>query len=647
MITLDTTRADRLGCYGYELATTPAIDALAARGTRFEHAYTPVPLTIPAHSSLFTGLLPPHHGVRDNGDQRLSQEATTLAERLQAAGWTTHASVAAFVTQSHWGFGQGFDGYDDQLGVPSDRLSWRAERDGAAVIDQAIEALEGGAEFLWVHLFEPHAPYDPPEPFRSQHPDRPYDGEIAAADAQVGRLLQALPPQTLVVLAGDHGEGLGEGGEQQHGLLLHDATLRVPLILAGPGVPVGVEQRPVSLVDVAPSVLRLLDLAPDAAMDGEDLLAPSQRVGVYAESHYGAAHYGWAPLQAIIAADGRVVRGSRDETEGTVDDPLLAALERAAGGSARWEAEPLTLDLDQVEQLQALGYLGATEPVESGAVDPRDGIHDLRRLTELQALAPAQQEAELRALLDANPGFRDARFRLSLLLARSGRIDEAMAALATLYERAPDSTAAVAMAELWMQAGDPGEALHWFREASSHDPRSLTARAGEVEALASMGLQDEALALADMGLVEAPDHGQLQAVRAMLGLAQGEPPGHWPDTIATLALQRPYEARLPQLAGRLLAAAGRPEEAVELLRLELAWRPTNTSARLELFALFGQHGRQVDAFKTIRPLLALQPDEPRWQAMAAQTYLAMDRPDLAQPHLEACAGDPACPSLDP
>ena len=645
IITLDTTRADRLGCYGYTLAETPAMDALAARGTRFARAYTPVPLTIPAHSSLFTGLLPPHHGVRDNGDQRLSLEATTLAERLSEAGWHTHASVAAFVTQAHWGFGQGFEGYDDELGVPSDRLSWRAERDGGEVVDQALEAFADGADFLWVHLFEAHSPYEPSEPFRSRHPDRPYDGEIATLDHHVGRLLAGLPPETLVVLAGDHGEGLGDGGEEQHGLLLSDATLHVPLILAGPGVPVGVEERPVSLVDVAPTLLQLLGLPAEPDVDGSDLFAPSSRPGVYSETLYGQSHYGWAPLRSLIGPDGRVVRGTRDSLEGQVSSNMFLALERGALGTPRWEPEPLTLDLAQIEQLQTLGYLGGPLASTAGAepVDPRDGIHAVKRLGQLGALPPAEQEQELRALLEDNPGFRDARFRLVMLLSNAGALDEAMGELATLYAQVPDSTAAVTMGELWMRAGDFGEALHWFREASAHDPRSFTARAGELEALVQLGLYDEARAFADMALLDAPDHGSLLASRAQLALVDGEPLGDWPDIVAALARQRPYEPRLPQQAGRLLAAAGRPEEAIELLRTELAWRPHNLAGRLDLYALFSEHGRNVDAVKTIRPLLAMQPNEPRWQALAARSYLAMGREDLAQPHREACAGIEGCP----
>jgi len=636
LVTLDTTRADRLGCYGYAQADTPNLDALAARGSRFDQAFTSVPLTIPSHATLFTGLLPPHHGVRTNGDQRLSTDALTLAELLQRAGWRTHAAVGAFVTQAHWGFGQGFDVYDDSLGVPTDRLSWRAERPASQVVDDALAALDSGADFLWVHMFDPHAPYEPPEPQRSRHQGRPYDGEIAAMDAEIGRLLARVPGGALIVVVGDHGEGLGDGGEQQHGLLLQDATLRVPLLVAGPGVPVGVIHRTVSLADVTPTLLRMLDVPLPAELDGTDLFEPAWRSGVYAETRYGQEHYGWAPMSAMIGDEGRIVRAVRDEAEGEVSQDMLQGLDALERARPRWEAQPVTLDLSQVEQLQALGYLSGPAPTTTSTqpVDPRDGIQDVQRLGELHALSAVKQEAGLRELLAEQPGFRDARFRLGLLLARSGRLAQALTEITTLQTQAPDSTTAATLAELWTQAGDPDEALFWFREALQMDPRSQAARAGEVESLAALGRTEEARALADLLLDEAPDQGRLLVTRALLGLAAGEPPEPWLEPVGQLARERPYEARLLQAAARLHAEAGLVEEAYELYRQELRWRPFNLAARVELFALYEEHGRLVDAVKTLRPLLAVQPDEPRWHQLAARCYQAMGREDLARQHLD-------------
>ncbi|MDP6934287.1 MAG: sulfatase, partial [Myxococcota bacterium] len=314
LVTLDTVRADRIGAWGHAEAETPNLDALAARGIRFSQAYAPVPLTIPSHSSLFTGLYPPHHGVRDNGDQRLSTEAWTLAESLNQAGYRTGASIGAFVTQAHWGFGQGFSDYRDDLGVPSDRLSWRAERPADEVIDDALELLEQGVDFLWVHLFDAHAPYSPPSPFSERHQDRPYDGEIAWLDHQLGRLVASLPQDVLLVVAGDHGEALGDEGEQQHGLLLSDATLHVPLVLVGSRLDAPqVVDEPVSLVDIAPTLWAELDMPVPSGLDGRDLLGPwrsdpvTDERRIYTETLYGAHHYGWTSLHGVLTDRGQLI----------------------------------------------------------------------------------------------------------------------------------------------------------------------------------------------------------------------------------------------------------------------------------------------------------------------------------------------------
>jgi len=645
LITLDTTRADRIGTYGHAPARTPTLDALAARGARFDRAYTPTPLTIPAHASLHTGLYPPRHGVRDNGDQRLSDEAVTLAERLSAAGYTCHAATAAFVTQAEWGFAQGFAAYRDDLGVPTDRLSWRVERPADAVIDDALVSLSDGADCLWVHLFDAHTPYAPPAGFADF--EHPYDGEIAWMDSQLKRLLAAAPEGALVAVAGDHGEGFGEGGEESHGMLLTEGALRVPLILAGPGVPAGeVVEYPVSLTDVAPTLLRLLDVPlTEPAMDGVDLLTPPSREGVYSETLYGHYHFGWSPLRAVTTADGRLTRGLRDE--GAVGDEAAAWMDGVAEMTPTWALSSTTLDQTELEQLIALGYVAQpvapSESTASGDVDPRDGVALLKRLHGLARVSREARVAGLRALLTEAPGMREARVQLGLTLARSGQVEAGISELVEAWTRQPDSTLAVNIGQLWLQSAVPEEALSWFREASERDPKSLSARAGEVSALVQIGRPEEAAAVAELMLNEAPDHAELLLARAELALARGEPLEPWVAPLMALATERPFHPRALQLAGRVLWLTGDPEQGEALLTEELRWRPANLSARLDLATLFAEQGRWVNVIKTLRPLLNLQPDEPRWQVEAARAYLAMDRPDLAEPHIEACAGHPRCP----
>jgi arylsulfatase A-like enzyme len=284
LVTLDTTRADRLGCYGYTDAHTPALDSLAAQGVLFERAFTPAPVTLPAHASLLTGLVPPVHGVRDNGIYRLRDEAVTLAELLGDAGMVTAATVAAYVLASRFGLAQGFSHYDErlkgQLGKPA---AFYVERPAEEVTDAALGWLEKRNDkknfFLWVHYFDPHSPYVPPARFDSLCPGRPYDGEIAYMDSQLGRLLGALRSDgqyenTLVVVVGDHGEALGEHGEPTHGIFLYNSTVRVPLIVKFPaGEHAGGRvDANVSLVDIFPTVLERAGLSVPSGIQGRSLL---------------------------------------------------------------------------------------------------------------------------------------------------------------------------------------------------------------------------------------------------------------------------------------------------------------------------------------------------------------------------------------
>src|SRR5262249_46577494 len=254
IITIDTLRADHLGSYGYQGAQTPVLDGLAARGVRFAHARTVAPLTLPAHASLMTGTFPVQHGVRDNGGFYLGDDQTTLATLLRTRGYRTGGFVAAFVLDRRWGIGQGFDRYFDDFDLDKYRVEIgldAAQRPGSEVVSKAIEWLDQDTAqpFLaWVHLYEPHAPYDPPDPIRARFPPTmigAYDAELATADLQVGRLLDHLAQtrrleRTLVVVLGDHGESLGDHGEEQHGFFIYDVDVRIPLILAGPRIPVAV-----------------------------------------------------------------------------------------------------------------------------------------------------------------------------------------------------------------------------------------------------------------------------------------------------------------------------------------------------------------------------------------------------------------------
>src|SRR6185295_19211933 len=256
LITVDTLRADHLGAYGDAQALTPVIDGLAARGARFAQVIAPAPLTLPSHASIFTATTPFTHGVRDNAGFVLGPALPTLAERFRAAGYSTAAFVSGYPLHRRFGLARGFDQYDDRLTRGGDRARPAAVERRADETIAAVETWLGRPApgprrpmFLWVHLFDPHAPYEAPEPYRTRFGERPYDGEVAFVDAQIGALLQrvtqARPDRASVVaVTSDHGEGLGEHGEPTHGLFVYDSTIRVPLVLAGPGVPAGRVIRP-------------------------------------------------------------------------------------------------------------------------------------------------------------------------------------------------------------------------------------------------------------------------------------------------------------------------------------------------------------------------------------------------------------------
>lgn len=378
IVTLDTTRADRLSPYGYMNARMPALERLAAEGVVFDQAITVAPLTLPAHVSLFTGLLPSTHGVRDNADEPLDARVPTLARVLQSRGFRTAAFVGSVVLHSDRGLAAGFDTYSDVPAHASAHLG--RQRPGNEVVDEAIAWLErsDGSPFLvWTHLYDPHAPYAPPEPFRSADPN-PYVAELLFADAQVGRLVNALDrlglaDRTLVIVAGDHGEGLGEHGEQAHGLFLYDSVLRVPLIVRGPSIAPGRVADVVRSTDVMPTILDFLHV-PAMCFDGTSLRGAmrGERVDLeaYSETLY-PTRMGKPSVHALRDGRFKLIDGARREMYDLDRDPfeqhnIIEERSRTAAAlrgrlsvlAQRRAAAMLTAVPDELkERLAALGYV--------------------------------------------------------------------------------------------------------------------------------------------------------------------------------------------------------------------------------------------------------------------------------------------------
>jgi len=538
LVTLDTTRADRLGCYGRAGAATPVLDRLAGGGVRFAEAVTVAPETLPAHATLFTGLLPPRHGVRINAEDRLESRHVTLAEVARARGYETAAFVSAFVLDARFGLDQGFDLYDDQVDAAEGAVfpSGLNERPAGRTTDAALawlRARDRRRPFLaWVHYFDPHAPYAPPEPFATRFAASPYDGEVAFMDAQVGRLLAGLDAagqrdRTLVIVVGDHGESLGEHGERTHSVFLYRSAARVPLIVSNPRLfprPAVVDGTVVSLADLAPTVLDLLGVEDPPARDGLSLLATKADPGrsVYVESLVPYLDFGWAPLFGLRGLRESYVLAPRPECYDLRRDPgerknLLQAkagrrgpcaaqarlLDRMLARLPSYEAAAAgarTVEPETRERLQALGYLGGAGPGgEHGPLaDPKDMIDIASLVLDANTLLSGGRPAEALAVAQrAAARSRHDRTVLNTLAKihlRLGRLKDAEDALRALRAIQPKADASLLLAQILILDGRHGEAGRLLDEAEGQDPRHGGVHIARGDLLARQGRKEDARA---------------------------------------------------------------------------------------------------------------------------------------------------------
>ena len=535
LVTLDTTRADRIGCYGHAAAATPTLDGLARNGVRFENAATVAPLTAPAHASILTGLYPPRHGLRANGPYRLDEARQTLAETLGGAGYETAAFVSSFVLDRRFGFGQGFATYDDRV-APKTSMSMEAimERDARQVTDAALAWFgarrAGRPYFAWVHYFDPHVPYAPPAEFASKFPDDPYDAEIAYVDAQLGRLLGALEKggraeRTLIVVVADHGEALGQHGEVSHGYFVYDEVVRVPLVLASKGLfarPRVESKLAVSVVDIVPTVLDLLGLQAPTEADGRSLLTlvAGERDTVYVESLTPYLEHGWAPLFALRGVQSKYIEAPRpelydlstdpgetdnrwDRAEPGTRDALARALEGLLAGWPPLEdvaGQALALDDETRARLVALGYAATTVATppgsESELADPKDMLAAYDRFQKASFAADTGRFAEalpvLRELAQQSPGNRAAWNKLAEAYALTGHAAEAEAILRKALSLQPDPDGLMLLAQILITQRRLEEVEPLVERALAVDPEFGTALVVRGDVAVLRGRYDEA-----------------------------------------------------------------------------------------------------------------------------------------------------------
>jgi len=646
LITLDTTRADRLGAYGYAAARTPHLDALARRGTRFARCDTAAPVTLPAHATLLTGLYPPRHGVRDNGTFTLAAAADTLTERLRAAGYDTAAVVSAIVLARRHGLDQGFRRYDDDLGAGYALGTEVAERTADAATVAALAALGElrSPFFLWVHYYDPHQEYRPPTRFAASGagPDRLYDGEIAFVDEQIGTLLAELPASTVVAVVGDHGEMLGEHGEASHGLLLYEAARRVPLLLAGPGVPAGaVETCLARTADVAPTLARLAGVELAAGLDGRSLLPLGAEGGcgrlAYSESFLPYFAYKWYPLRAL--SDGRALYlqapkpslyrldlAGGEQRDLAAEEPgllrlwserlgrLLAAAGETLGAAVQPGAE---LSAEQRRQLASLGYLGGAggdgAAVSAALPDPRERVAVAAALhaaaEKIQRGGCPEALRELRTIVRDDPHNFPALTLAGQCLRDAGRHAEALA----LYQRAArenerSAVPVVNSAGCLQTLGRLDEAEREFRHALVLDPSLGDAAVPLARLLRERGQGAEAGALLDAALVA----GALgPAVYLERGLARAEA-GSLEPALADFreAARRAPTDPLPlDNAARAAFALGRAREAAIFYETLLRVAPARVDVWKTLGAVYLEAlDDRAAAARAFREALRLETD---------------------------------------
>lgn len=658
LISIDTLRSDHLPAYGYRHVATPALDALRADSVLYEHAYAHAPLTLVSHASMFTGLLPADHGIRDNLGFNLNKNVRTITEVVKSKGYATGGAVSAVVLRSETGISRGFDFWNDDIEIDPRSLSiGRAQRSGDETREIAQKWIAGKEKqpfFFFFHIYEPHTPYDPPEPFRSQY-GATYDGDIAAADAVVGRFLAFLRQEGIydratIILVSDHGEGLGDHGEDEHGVLLYREDLQVPMMLKLPG------QRehgrsvaaPVQLIDLFPTISEAVGEPSKTA--GTSLLAamgdklPPGRA-IYSETYYPRFHFGWSDLHSLISGSDHFIQAPKPELYDLAGDPaekrntleerrrVYSALRQQIGPFIKSAEAPKVVDEEQSRQLTALGYIGSTVPSAPNEAlpDPKDHIAETTQIKE--GFAAFQQERFQDAvtifhdLLQKNPRMLDVLAMQSRALARLGRDEEAIEVAKQGLRVSPTATNLMLLiANTALETGRLDEAEKHARLALKDVPNEAHRLLAQVylarkdfeharqEANAAAGeKRDRPFALMLLGRIDL-EQGRLdQALREF-------------DEAA--AIQAKRQQPVPKLSfyrGDCLARLGRAEEAETAFREEIKQFPSDPQAYKNLILLEVMQGKSDVATQLIFALEKASPVPPTYVAISETLKTIGDR----------------------
>jgi arylsulfatase A-like enzyme/predicted negative regulator of RcsB-dependent stress response len=658
IISIDTLRADHLPAYGYHEVTTPGIDSLRKDSILFGNAYSTVPLTFPSHTAMLTGLLPPENKVRNNIGYTLEPGLPTIPSALKRKGYDTGAAISSYVLRGNTGLARAFDFYDDSIiskaNVPVGSLA-RSGFETAAVAKRWIGEHEARPFFFFLHLFEPHSPYEPIEPYRS-HFRSAYDGEIATADQIVGTFLAGLKEsgiydKAVIILMSDHGEGLNQHGEPEHGIFVYREVVHVPLLVKLPGNARGGEtdDAPVSLIDIFPTVAELTGADKPALLKGRSLLhhdAKDRSRRLYAETLYPRIHLGWSELRTLIGSDYQYIQAPKPELYDLAKDAAetnnVLTTERRTYASMRDELGaygatielPTHIDPEEAKKLAALGYLSSSAPAQSGPLaDPKDGISQIAAMVAATRLLHEGKTdaaaASFRALLTQNPRLSDAWNQLGEALETSGRLDEAAAA----YRKAIELTPELAT-EFGMKLGSVLLRLDRLDEAEQH------ARLGEKTNPGGSHLLLARVALARKEWGKAQQEARIAASDRYAGiagrvlLAQIYAQQNRPQEALALVQQVAEEAEQRKLGpvetlefvrGDALAREQRFDEALAAFRAEVANFPHTRQAYASMYVIYMLTDRQAEARAALEALAAANPNASAMRAAATTAETVGDR----------------------
>jgi len=661
LISIDTLRSDHLPAYGYEGVATPNIDALRADSILYRRAYSHVPLTLPSHATILTGMLPADHGIRDNVGFRLGDSTPTIQEHLKQNGYATGAVVSSFVLRHQTGVLRGFDFVDDQVKpMNGETVIGRVQRDGRETLEAGRKWLDAriaqkGPFFFFLHLYDPHTPYKAPEPYFSRYSNR-YDGEIAYVDSIVGELVADLKQsgvydKALIILLSDHGEGLNDHGEEEHGLFLYREDLQVPLILKLPkerraGATV---DTPVELADVFPTILERTGISPPKSgrRIGQSLLSfldgPGAERAIYSESYYSRFHFGWSDLHSLIEGDSHYIRAPSPELYDLKADPaetknlvsdqrrVYARLRQAIEPFVKEAAAPANIDPEEASKLAALGYIGSAVPTKSGESlpDPKTKLqvfHDIRQAYTWYRSGDTDAALRLTdGMLADNGQITDLWDLKSKILFKMKRHADAMEAAKEGLRHVPGSiTLLFDVANVALFLGDldtaqkhaeiavkiePGEAHEilgkiWYRRGDDK-------RAEEEATLGVKTHYDPSSSLLLLGRIHAGRGDFAGALRYL-------------DEAAERVKQRdnPRLQELYSTRGDVLARLGRNEEAERDFRAEMRDFPIDPRAYSSLILLLASERRTTEATQVVFEAIKTSP-RPNTYAAISETLIAI------------------------